>query len=283
MNSDEFEMLKTFHKLEDLDAPVEGPSKFYWNFGFKGDEFAGWRLSSAQNVTLSRTERLTTSVWIPDGGFWAGRTEVTWDEFLLYCDFEETGAVPPGLEAVSKPSKPLDWTPYDRDWGAGQRPAVGMSWGSAQKYCTWLSLNTGREYRLPSEAEWRLALGSGGAGALADRAWFAENSGGMTQEVGLKAPNEHGLFDLLGNLAEYCAGPYDRADPERAVLRGGSWKDPAEALTPDGRLAFDADWTLPDPNFPPGVWWVPEGDQLGLRVLRPGPQTRPDARAGPQE
>jgi formylglycine-generating enzyme required for sulfatase activity len=210
-------------------------------------------------------------VWIEDGGFWIGRTEVTWDEFLLYCDFDRAGAVPPGVDAVSKPSVLLDWTPFDRDWGAGQRPAVGMSWNAARKYCEWLSLNTGREYRLPTEQEWELACGTGGAGPLADRAWFAETSVGMTMEVGLKAPNEHGLHDMLGNLWEYCANPWDPAEPERAVLRGGSWWDPAERVTPTERLAFEADWTLDDPNFPPGVWWVPAGELLGLRVLRPGP------------
>ncbi|RMH03322.1 MAG: hypothetical protein D6702_06360 [Planctomycetota bacterium] len=207
---------------------------------------------------------------VPEGGFWIGRTEVTWDEYLLYCDFEREGAAPPGADAVSKPSKPLDWTPYDRDWGAGRRPAVGMSWNAARKYCEWLSLNTGRHFRLPTEEEWALACGRGGDGPLTDRAWYAENSGGMTQEVGRLAPNERGLYDMLGNLWEYCADAWSPEEPERPVLRGGSWKDPAERVTPEARLRFDDDWTLEDPNFPPGVWWIPGGDHLGFRVLWDG-------------
>ena len=210
-------------------------------------------------------------VWVPGGHFWIGRTEVTWDEFLLYCDFDAKG-VAPGVDAVTKPSKPLDWTPYDRDWGVGRRPAIGMSWNSAKHYCDWLSRNTGHEFRLPSEDEWELACGAGGEGPLVDRAWFADNSEEMTQEVAEKAPNERGLFDVLGNAWEYCANPYDPSEPERAVLRGGSWQDSAESLTSTSRLAFDDDWTLDDPNFPPGVWWVPEGDHLGMRLLRPGPE-----------
>lgn len=209
-------------------------------------------------------------VWIPEGGFWIGRTEVTWDEFLVYCDLDRTGAVPPGIDAVSKPSVPLDWTPYDRDWGVGRRPAVGMSWNSATKYTEWLSLNTGRVYRLPTEAEWELACGTGGEGPLEDRAWFADTAPGLTMAVGLKAPNERGLYDVLGNLWEYCSTPWHPDEPERAVLRGGSWWDPAENVTPTARLAFEDDWTLEDPNFPPGVWWIPEGELLGLRVMRPG-------------
>jgi len=81
---------------------------------------------------------------------------------------------------------------------------------------------------------------------------------------------------MLGNLAEYCANPYDDTDPERAVLRGGSWMDPAIHVTPTNRLAFEDDWTLEDPNFPPGVWWVPGGNRLGLRVMRPGSDDQND-------
>lgn len=222
--------------------------------------------------TIAGSEVTFDMVWVPEGGFWIGRTEVTWDEFLLYCDFDEAG-VAPGADAVSKPSRPLDWTPYDRDWGVGQRPAIGMSWNAAQRYCEWLSLNTGLAYRLPTEEEWALACGAGGEGPLADRAWFAENSEEMTQEVAQKAPNERGLFDVLGNAWEYCANPWDPSEPERAVLRGGSWATEADRVTPEERLAFDDDWTLEDPNFPPGVWWIPDGGHLGMRLLRAGPET----------
>ncbi|KAA3614392.1 MAG: hypothetical protein DWQ01_01435 [Planctomycetota bacterium] len=211
-------------------------------------------------------------VWIDQGGFWIGRTEVTWDEYLLYCDFEQKGEVPPDADAVSKPSKPLDWVPYDHNWGVGRRPAVGMSWNAAKKYCEWLSMNTGHRYRLPTEEEWQMACGQGGSGPLADRAWFADNSEEKSQEVGQKAANEHGLYDVLGNLWEYCGNPYDPSDSERAVLRGGSWKDTADQLTPENRLGFDEDWTLKDPNFPPGVWWIPDGNHLGFRILREGPE-----------
>lgn len=208
-------------------------------------------------------------VWVPEGGFWIGRTEVTWDEFLLYCDFEGEG-IAPDADAVSKPSRPLDWTPYDRDWGVGKRPAIGMSWNSAQRYCEWLSLNTGIQYRLPTEEEWLVACGTGGEGPIEERAWFIDNSEEMTQETGQLAPNERGLHDMLGNAWEYCANPWDPSDPERAVLRGGSWQDEIDALDPSQRLRFDDDWTLEDPNFPPGVWWIPEGPHLGMRVLRSG-------------
>jgi formylglycine-generating enzyme required for sulfatase activity len=211
-------------------------------------------------------------VWIPEGGFWIGRTEVTWDQFLVFCDFDRTRSEPPGVDAVSRPSKPLDVFPYHRDWGAGTRPAVGMSWNAAKQYCRWLSMNSGRTYRLPTEAEWVLACGPDPEDVPA-HAWCAENSVNMTQEAGTRRPNAHGLHDMFGNLWEYCANPYDPADPDRAVLRGGSWRDRAGDITSTARLRFDNDWTLEDPNVPPGLWWVPDGDHLGFRILRPGGET----------
>jgi formylglycine-generating enzyme required for sulfatase activity len=212
-------------------------------------------------------------VWIQDGGFWIGRTEVTWDEYLTYATFDGEPLVGPDLDAVSRPSKPLDQVPFDRDWGKGSRPAVGMSWNAARRYCEWLSLVSGNNYRLPTEDEWELACGSGGRGPLGERAWVEENSSFRTQPVGGKRPNEHGLHDMLGNLWEYCHNPWHPDEPERAVLRGGSWSDPGSEVSPGSRLRFNDDWTLMDPNVPAGVWWVPDGEHLGFRVMRPGPDT----------
>ena len=76
---------------------------------------------------------------------------------------------------------------------------------------------------------------------------------------------------MFGNLWEYCGNPYSQDDTEQAVLRGGSWKEPAAQIDPATRLPFDYDWTLRDPNYPPGVWWIPDGDHLGFRVVRNGP------------
>jgi len=219
-----------------------------------------------ERVTIGEGGPAFELVRVPEGGFWLGRAEVTWDEYLLYCNFDNSA--PQGVDAVARPSKPLDTHPYDRRWGLGRRPAVGMSWTAARGYCEWLAARTGRPFRLPTEAEWELACAAP-PGPLDAHAWHAGNSGGRTQEVGKRLPDARGFHDLLGNLWEYCANPADPAQPEVAVLRGGSWRDPASALSPAARLVFDEDWVLRDPNFPPGVWWVPEGDHLGFRVLLP--------------
>ncbi len=210
-------------------------------------------------------------VWIEEGGFWIGRTEVTWDEYLPFCDFDETDRLDPRVDAITRPSKPLDVYPYDRDWGAGQRPAVGMSRNAARKYCEWLSARTGREYRLPTEAEWEAACIAESEHPLRERGWFAENSHGMTEEVATLRQDANGLYDMLGNLWEYCDNDYDPSEPGRPVLRGGSWKDSADALTRTSRIGFEDDWLLSDPEYPPGVWWIPDADFLGFRVVRSGP------------
>lgn len=205
-------------------------------------------------------------VWIPEGKFWIGKTEVTWDAYLEYCDFELTDKAPPNADAVAKPSRPLEQEPYDRGWGKGKRPAVGVSWNAARKYCQWLSINTGKSYRLPTEPEWELACAAEGQTPLADYAWV---HGEKTQVTGQKKANRHGLHDTLGNLWEYMRDPFSPEKADLAVLRGGSWKEPAEEVTGTARLKFEKDWTLRDPNDPPGQWWIPEGDHLGFRLLRP--------------
>ena len=145
-----------------------------------GCEAASNKIVQRENLCLAipGTEVSFEMVWIPEGAFWIGKTEVAWDEYLVYCDFEnparETGK---GVDGISRPSKPLeDVAPFDRDWGLGRRPAVGMSWNAARRYCEWLSKNFKRRFRLPTESEWLLACGAEPSGKLSEFAWFEVNS-----------------------------------------------------------------------------------------------------------
>ena len=130
-----------------------------------------------------------------------------------------------------------------------QRPVETVSWEDAQKFIGKLNNMTGKTYRLPSEAEWEYAARGGallegegylyaGSDKLKQVGWYDENSDGGIHEVGLKYPNELGLYDLSGNVWEWCQDQWhenyesapddgsaweDRdAGPSR-VIRGGSW------------------------------------------------------------
>lgn len=202
-------------------------------------------------------------IWIEDGGFWIGATEVTWDEYLAYCAFEDADRNDKA-DAISRPSKPLEVRAFDHGWGKGKRPAIGVSWQGAKTYCAWLSHVTGNTYSLPTETEWALACGPAPQDIHA-HAWIASNSDAKTHEVAQKQPNAQGVYDMLGNVWEYCANPYDERRPDKPVFRGGCFRD--DSVDPATRLPFDNDWTLDDPGFPPGQWWIPDGEHLGFRIV----------------
>jgi formylglycine-generating enzyme required for sulfatase activity len=130
--------------------------------------------------------------------------------------------------------------------GFEKHPAVMVSKYGADAYCAWLSTKTGKTYRLPSEAEWEFAARGGtqsqrykyaGANDLNAFGWYNSNSSSASHPVGLKKANELGLYDLSGNVWEWCADWYDAAyyknspsvNPKgptsgaKSVLRGGSW------------------------------------------------------------
>jgi formylglycine-generating enzyme required for sulfatase activity len=205
------------------------------------------------------------SAKLPDGTeapvFWIGKTEVTWDEFERWYLTPRDESV----DAITRPSPAYE--PYDRGWGRGRRPAVGISFHAAKTYCEWLSKKTGRAFRLPTEAEWERAARAGAPGEtlepLAEHAWFQENADGKTQEVGRKRANALGLHDALGNAWEYCVDPAGAP-----VLRGGSWKDPASTLRFATRQAVLPKWNERDPQRPRSRWWIVDGPFVGFRVAR---------------
>ena len=122
-------------------------------------------------------------------------------------------------------------------------PVECVSWDDCQAFIRKLNNITGRLFRLPTEAEWEYAARGGnlskgynsGSNNISKIAWFDENSSSMTHEVGTKVPNELGLYDMSGNVWEWCQdwygeyNPYAQTNPtgpfsgSDRVLRGGSW------------------------------------------------------------
>jgi len=133
----------------------------------------------------------------------------------------------------------------------GNCPVEQVSWEDAQEFIWQLNDQTGKNYRLPYEAEWEYAARSGGkreqwAGTsnlaeLGAYAWYEGNSGKQTHPVGTRRPNGLGLYDMSGNVQEWCedwyGADYYKISPEKnprgplsgsvPVLRGGSLSDPA--------------------------------------------------------
>lgn len=136
---------------------------------------------------------------------------------------------------------------YFKDCG-DNCPVEQVSWNDIQEFTNKLNQKTGKNYRLPTEAEWEYAAKSGGknekyAGSndIDSVAWYSSNSGSKTHPVGQKQPNGLGIYDMSGNVWEWVQDWYDEkyyknspknnpkgaSSGEDRVLRGGSWIDGA--------------------------------------------------------
>jgi len=181
--------------------------------------------------------------------FKLARHEVTFAQFDRFC--AATGRTPPD----------------DNGWGRDDRPVINVSWDDAVAYIDWLNTESGRKFRLPSEAEWEYAAR---AGTTTDFWWGpefssdrgnAKSTGGADQwagtaPVGQFPANPLGLFDMNGNVREWVQDcwhqdyadapvdgqPWQTGDCNRRVLRGGAWNQDPTSLR-----SADRDWD--DHNF----------------------------------
>jgi formylglycine-generating enzyme required for sulfatase activity len=141
-------------------------------------------------------------------------------------------------------------------------PVTGVSWNDVQKFIQKLNATTGKQYRLPTEAEWEFAARGGnksrgytysGSNNPNDVAWYKANSVEKTHPVGTKSPNELGIYDMSGNVWEWCNDWYgdysndSQINPKGVstgrgrVLRGGSWSRDASCV----RVSYRSD-NIPD-------------------------------------
>jgi formylglycine-generating enzyme required for sulfatase activity len=193
--------------------------------------------------------------------FAVGRFAVTFEEWDLAQEHPEwrrhTGL---------KPRRPSDWK-----WGRGRRPVVDVSWNDARGYCRWLTAVTGKSYRLPTEAEWEYCCRAGATTPYttgdtigkeeakfypAEGTAAASGAGEGTAEVGSYPANAWGLYDVHGNVWEWCQDGWhdgykgepdgDRAwqngaESGRRVLRGGSWNRSPQHLRSALRNSSNSD------------------------------------------
>lgn len=200
--------------------------------------------------------------------FYLGRTEVTWDMYDVFALGLDARTAAGAADATARPSNPYGAPDYG--WGHAGYPVISVTRTAAEAFCAWLSAKTGKTYRLPTEAEWDHAARLATAGraklppAEMDRlAWHRANAAGKTHAVAAKKVDALGLFDLFGNAAEWVTtaeGP--------AVVRGGSFREAAQALGPAARAVQTAAWNERDPQLPKSRWWLSDGPFVGFRVVR---------------
>ena len=138
-------------------------------------------------------------------------------------------------------------------------PVRRVRWTDAKAYCSWKSERENKKYRLPTEAEWEYACRAGSttkysfgedASLLGEYAWYKDNSEGVTHNVGTKKPNAWGLYDMHGNIWEWCTdwhsesyentpvdgSAYKIPNEKGRVLRGGSYNADADKCSSTSRI-----------------------------------------------
>ena len=160
--------------------------------------------------------------------FWIGETEVT-----------------QALWRAVMGIAPLIW----ETWMGDNLPADCVSWYNAQEFCRKLSQQTGCTFRLPTEAEWEYAARGGnkshgykysGSNSLSSVAWYSDNSGVKPEPVKSKYPNELGLYDMSGNVWEWCEDWYGPYDSNAQFNPTGSLSGSERVLRAGGRT--DQEW-----------------------------------------
>jgi len=249
-----------FPAIEIFRKPLSGEFRDALQSGSEGPELVTLPGGSYQRGDAAGDDDERPPKTLTIKPFAMGLFEVTFDQYDEFC--RRTGCE----------------SPDDQGWGRGARPVVNVSWEEAKAYTQWLSEQTGRHYRLPTDGEWEYAARAGNT----TRFWWGESEqvarancegcgalwdGEKSAEVGRFPPNRFGLHDIAGNVWEwvedcwsdsYSEAPTDGVALEssgcgKRVIRGGAWSFPPKEMRSSNR------WR----DFPSR-----RSDDTGFRVVR---------------
>jgi formylglycine-generating enzyme required for sulfatase activity len=234
-----FEAATVVTSFDNYTEQIPGTTVSFDMIAIKGGSF---RMGSNKKEAFHKEDEVPVrSVTVSP--FFMAEVEVTWNQYwAFYGNTMSEGRMPPetvyannsrpDVDAVSGPTPPFGAP--DQGWGSGSRPAITMTHYAAETFCQWLSLKTGKKYRLPTEAEWEYAARGGtetpyffdgkpkdysdkgfmrkftGAKTevISDYIIYNKNSNNRTQEPDKVKPNPFGLKNMLGNVMEYCSDRY---------------------------------------------------------------------------
>jgi len=215
---------------------------------------------------------------IPEGWFWMGcangrddekPVHHVWVDSFELASFQTTNAEYACFLDTTRHPKPLTWD--NSYFNNPKQPVVAVSWFDATAYCEWLSVVTGKRYRLPIEAEWERAARGGVENALYP--WgdcqpeqipdYANRWKHGPEPVGLYSPNAYGLYNLGDNVHEWCADWYDPgfygkspernpqgpATGDRRASRGGSWRHQIKVTRTAARSSIPPEFKYADYGF----------------------------------
>jgi formylglycine-generating enzyme required for sulfatase activity len=208
--------------------------------------------------------------------FYIGRYEVTIGEFRKFMnasdyktDAEKEGTSYCYINGSWTAKTGVNWRHDEK--GEPQSienvPVIHVSWNDAVAYCKWLSSVSSRQYRLPTEAEWEYAARGGqsskyaGSDDVGSVAWYWDNGEKKPHPVGQKRSNQYGLYDMSGNVWEWCSdwyssyssaaviNPVGAATGSYRVLRGGSWDNYPRNVRVAYRGSFNPSFRNSDVGF----------------------------------
>ncbi|MGB2455056.1 MAG: formylglycine-generating enzyme family protein [Akkermansiaceae bacterium] len=238
--------------------------------------------------------------------FWMSKHEITWEAYEPFMlspiprqkdgqplDFMRA-QIKNDIEFIARPTPP--YHPMTFGMKRDGHPALSMTQHAANKYCQWVSFQTGHFYRLPTEAEWEFACRAGSntnsswgtdAQKAGEYAWFGGDASTHYNVPGQKKPNSLGFHDMHGNVLEWTLDQYvpnrreyfakgevhnpwvKATKPYPHVTKGGHWQQSLQEISAAARHQSTPIWKVADPQRPRSLWYHTTTPWLGLRIVRP--------------